>query len=366
MKKNLPLILILAFCGIVFAGGVAVTVSSMLDNGKKEATIEKNKKALDKLLKRKTLALSEENLEQGKASVDALKSAIKVRVGTLLQPKRLETFFKGDATQFMSILTERSRDWSRLCEDHRVELAPATRGFGFSRYLLNNETVPADKLEKMDLGAAVTGELIKALVEARDENEKELRAANVLPAAESTYLKLLSVSREALELAPNQRRTLQRDEIIVEPVADAGMTGLAKLTDFASKELKYGSLRRENAVDAIAFRIDFIGDSGTLRKFVQHLESYPIYIRDIVASRATPDMLPEKNVPATGAPASVATSNPFDLFGSGAAVNVTEVQSAPRVPARRVIVENIPEAFSIVLEYVTPKVQKKEETQKSE
>lgn len=364
MKKNLPLILILALCGIVFVGGVAVTVSSMLDNGKKEARIQKNKKSLDKLVKRKTLALSEENLEQGKASLEALKAAVKVRVGTLLQPKRLETFFKGDATQFMSLLTERARVWSRLCEDQNVELVPATRGFGFSRYLVNNESAPADKLEKMDLEAAITDALINALVKARTENEKELHSANVLSASEATYLKLVSVSREAVELAPNQRRNLQRDEIIVDPVADAGKTGLAKLTDFASKELKYESLRRENAVDAVAFRIDFIGDTGTLRKFMHHLEAYPIYVRNIEASRATPDMLPEKNVSVAGN-AAPASSNPFELFGSGTPVTATE-QAAPRVPARRVIVENVPEFFSVTLEYISPKGQKKEEAPKGE
>ena len=83
MKKNLPLILILALCGIVFVGGLAVSVSTMLDNGKKEATIEKNKKKLDKLVKRKTLALSEENLEQGTASMaepKRAKTAISVNV----------------------------------------------------------------------------------------------------------------------------------------------------------------------------------------------------------------------------------------------------------------------------------------------
>lgn len=366
MKKNLPLIAVLALCGLVFVGGVALTVSSMLDNGKKEAAIEKNKKALDKLLKRKTLALSEDNLEQAKASLDALKTSVKIRVGTILQPKRLETFFKGDATQFMSILTERSRDWTRLCEEEHVELAPAARGFGFSRYLQNNETAPADQLEKMDLEAAITGELVKALIEAHADNEKELRSANVLSASETTYLKLVSVAREAIELNPNQRRSLLRDEVIVDPVSDAGSTGLVRLTDSASKELKYESLRRENAVGAIAFRISFIGDTGVLRKFMQHLETYPIYTRDIEASRATKDMLPEKAAPVSGTAPAAATTNMFELFGAGASVAATEQIATPRVPARRVVVENIPELFTVTLEYVTPKVQKKEEAQKSE
>ena len=365
MKKNLPIILILALCGIAFVGGVAVTVSSILDNGKKEVTIEKNKKTIDKLVKRKTLALSEENIELGKSTLEALKATVKVRVGTLLQPKRLETFFKGDATQFMSILTERARDWSRMCEDQNVEVAPAVRGFGFSRYLVNNETAPVAMLEKMDLEAAITGELIKALVEARADNEKELRTANVLAASDTTYLKLVAVAREAIELAPAQRRSLQRDEIVVDPIADAGDTGLARLSDSASRELKYESMRRENAVDAIAFRISFIGDTGVLRKFIRHLETYPIYVRDIEASRATPDMLPEQNVPVAGTSPAPAVNNMFDLFGAGPTVTATE-QAAPRVPARRVIVENVPELFTVTLEYISPKMKKQEEEQKSE
>lgn len=367
MKKNLPLILILALCGIVFVGGLAVTVSTMLDNGKKEATIEKNKKKLDKLVKRKTLALSEENLEQGTASIDALKDSMKVRVGTLLQPKRLETFFKGDATQFMSLLTERNRDWTRLCEEQRVELAPATRGFGFSRYLVANESAPADKLEKLDLEAAVTGALLKTLIEAREENERELRAANVLSASDTTYLKLMAMAREGLELSQVQRRSLQRDEIVVDAIAESGDTGFVKLSDAASKEASYLSLRRERAVDALAFRIAFVGDTGVLRKFMQRLESYPIYVRDIEASRATPDMLPPKNTPAQGpAVAAPASANPFDLFGAGTAVAATEQASAPRAPARRVIVENVPELFTVTLEYITPKVQKKEEKEEAQ
>ena len=367
MKKNLPLISILALCGLAFVGGAVLAGKAMLDNGKKETAIEKNEKTLGKLIKRKTLALSEENLEQGKASIDALKEATKLRVGILLQPKRLETFFKGDATQFMSILTERNRDWTRLCEEQNVELTPATRGFGFSRYLVNNETAPADALEKLDAEAAVTGELIKALIEARADNEKDLRTANVLPASEKTYLKLVSVAREGFELTPVQRRSLQRDEIVVETIPDAGDTGFAKLTDFASKELNYESLRRENAVSALAFRISFLGDTGVLRKFVQHLETYPIYVRDIEAKRATPDMLPPKNVHAAGnAAANPVSDNPFDLFGAGTAVSATAQPVAPRVPARRVVVENIPELFTVTVEYIAPKGAKKEEAKKSE
>lgn len=365
MKKNLPIILTLALCGIVFVGGVAMTVSSILDNGKKEVSIEKNKKTITKLTKRKALALSEENLDLGKVSLETLEAAVKVRLGTMLQPKRLETFFKGDTTQFMSILTERARNWSRLCEEQNVDVAPAVRGFGFSRYLVNNETAPAEKLEKMDLEAAVTGELVKALVEARADNENELRAANVLSASDTTYLKLVSVAREAIELTPAQRRSLQRDEVIVDAISDAGDTGFVRLSDSASRELKYESMRRENTVDAIAFRISFIGDTGVLRKFIQHLETFPIYVRDIEAMRATPDMLPEKNVPTAGTPSAPAANNMFELFGAGPTVTATE-QAAPRVPARRVIVENTPELFTVTLEYISPKIKKQEEGQKSE
>lgn len=359
MKKNLPLILILSLCGIGFVGGLAVSVMSILDNGKKTAAIEKNERTLRGLLNRKSLALSEANLEQGTATRDALKAAAGKRVGVLLQPKRLETFFEGDATQFMSNLTERNRTWLRLCEEKDVEVADTIHGFGFSRYLQNNETAPTDKLKQLDLEAAVTGEVIKLLADAREEHERSLKNANVLTASEKTYLKIMSVVREGVELDETQRRALQRDELLVEPVEGAGATGYTLLTDGMGKEVRYVSLRREGAVDAVTLRIQFVGDSGVLRNFMQHLVEYPIYVRDIAASRATPDMLPQSEETGSNSSASsTASSNPFDLFGGAPVTDATAQAPAPRVPARRVVVENIPELFTVTIEYVTPTARK--------
>lgn len=367
MKKNLPIILILALCGIAFVAGVAFAGKAMISNGDKEAAIKKNEKTLNTLLNRKkgALALSEENLEQGNASLSALKDAARKRVGILLQPKRLETFFKGDATQFMASMTRRNSDWIRYCEEGSVELAPAVRGFGFSRYLVDNETVPAAALECLDTEAAIVGSLIESLINARAENEKDLRAANVLSATDTTYLKLVSIARESFELLPEQQRSLKRDEIVVTPSIDAGDTGLVKLSDYASKESLVASLRREHSVNALAFRVSFIGDTGVLRKFIRELEAFPIYVRDIEASRATPEMLPAKNTPAPGEPAAT-VQNPFDVFNMNPGVSSNAQPAAPRVPARRVIVQNIPELFTVTLEYISPKAGNRKENQKSE
>lgn len=359
MKKNLPLIFVLSLCGIGFLAGSVFAAKAFSDKNDKDAAIVKNERTLRGLLKRKTLALSEENLEQGTATCDALKKAVTMRIGVLMQPKRLETFFDGDATQFMSLLTERNRTWIRLCEEKNVDVANTIRGFGFSRYLQNNETAPADKLKALDVEAAVTGEVIKLLADARDDYETELKKANVLTPSETTYLKIASVVREGVELDEAQRRSLQRDELVVKPVESAEKIGLCQLTDGMGKEIRYESLRRADVVNAVTLRVQFVSDSGVLRNFMQSLVEYPIYVRDISASRAPADMLPQAKTPADTPAASAPASNPFALFGAAVSADTTAQPAVASVPARRVVVENVPELFTVTLEYITPVVPQK-------
>lgn len=391
--KNVPLISALSLCGLVFLGGSGLAVKTVLENATLEGKIDKNQKEIrvlsgvESAKRKKTsrgkakakeaknvgLALSKENLDLGRTTLDALKKAQQVRIGTLLQPKRLDALFQGGATEFKSKLTANSSGWTKLCEEKGVELA--SNGFGFSRYLGKNEAPPEDKLQKLDIEANVTGELLKLLVKSREDYENALRRANVMTPSETTFLKVLGIEREAVEVSSTQLRSLEKDEFTVKPVEGAGDTGLCVLADGAGKEVKYESLRRDGVINAIALRIRFVGDSGVLREFVKALGNYSIFVRDVKASRATADLLPQANVPTVGGNAATVApapaSSPFDLFGGNTSAPAVAQPVAPRVPARRVVVADLPEVFSVTLEYVTPvlpqnKDKKSEEDEKSE
>lgn len=391
--KNVPLISVLSLCGLAFLSGSGLSVKTVLENSALEDKIDKKQKevlvlsgresgkkkkasrgkAKAKEVKDVNLALSEENLERGRATLDALKKAATARVGMLLQPKRLDAVFQGDGTGFKSKLTAKSSEWTKLCEEEKVELASS--GFGFSRYLGKNEMPPEDKLKQLDVEANITGELLALLVKSREDYESALKKANVMTLSETTFLKVLGIEREAVELNSTQLRSLEKDEFTIKPVENAGDTGLCVLMDGAGKEVKYESLRRDGVVNAIALRIRFVGDSGVLREFMKKLENYSIFVRDVKASRATADLLPQANVPKFGGNASAAAvapaSNPFDLFGGNASAPVASQPATPRVPARRVVVADLPEVFSVTLEYVTPvfaqkKDEKAEKDEKSE
>lgn len=375
--KNVPLISVLSLCGLAFLGGSGLAVKTVLENSTLEDKIDKKQKEIRVLSgvesgkkKKKSrgktkeddsqsgkLALSEENLERGRTTLKALKKAAEARVGMLLQPKRLDAIFQGDGTSFKSKLTEKSSEWTKLCEEEKIGLASS--GFGFSRYLGKNEMLPEDKLKQLDVEANVTGELLALLAKSREDYESALKKANVMALSETTFLKILGIEREAVELNSTQLRALEKDEFSVKPVENAGATGLCVLTDGAGKEIKYESLRRDGVVNAVALRIRFVGDSGVLREFMKKLENYSIFVRDVKASRATADLLPQANVPAFGGNAATATglapaSSPFDLFGGSAVAPAAAQPVAARVPARRVIVKDVPEVFSVTLEYVTP------------
>ena len=363
MKKNLPLTLILAICGLAMAGGVAAVVVSAVNNSSLSSDIEKNEKKLKSLRNRKTLALSDENRRLGEETVAALKKAAEKRISALVQPKRLETDFNGDATQLVSNLMQRKSDWVARCQNKNIELADAARSFGFARYLENNETAPAEHLKALDLQIAGANEILEALALTHEFYDKRLVLENVMTPTEKTFMKIVGFEREGVELTPTQRRAMVKGEFFVEPVSDAGDTGFCRLSDGQTDDVKFVSLRRAGASSATAFRVKFIADSGVLRYFIRRMEDYAIYVRDVSARRATPDQLPPKNVPAAPQTASPA-ANPFDLFGAAAPAQAA--QAAPRVPARRVVVENVPEMFTVTLEYVSPDFPRPPKKEKSE
>lgn len=371
MKKNVPLIVICSLCGIVMAGGIAASVAGYVSNSKLSGAIEKADKNLNALRNQKkskkssglALALSDENRERGDETVNALRNALRSRFSLMMQPKRLETGFDGDSTQLVSNLLKRKTDLEELFKKNHVEIADSARSFGFARYLENNETAPAGSLKALDEQVAGIDEILKSLVGAHDKYDKDLVAAHVMTMSEKTPIKIVAVEREAVELSAEQQRALVRGEFIVKPAANSGDSGFCSISD-GQNSSEYVSLRRADAVRAMALRIKFLADSGVLRNFVRRMEDYAIYIRDISAVRAPENLLPPKNVPAAPVAAPGASANPFELFGAS---SPAAVPAAPRVPARRVVVENVPELFTVTLEYVSPIVaQQRKNAEKSE
>ncbi len=362
MKKHPVLAAILGVFAVVCLAGIAMSTIAALEKSSKESEIEKKKKILSKLENRgKLLALSEENVELGNANKAALAEAERSRFGEMLQPKRLDSEFKGDSTTFRTNLEGLRQNWTRLCEENEIEVsADLASKWGFERYLKDNESAPAAFLKALDVETKIVETVLKELADARRELEGAQREARIISLSQRPQVFLLEIQREAIELGNDQSRSAKKDEFVILPEKDAGNTGLCMTS--SGEKVPFISLRRAGTVDAIAFRFKLAAESGVIRNQLRRLENYPLYVRDLSASRSK-DFLNKKAPGAPekeAAPAASGIENPFGLFGapeSGPAAG----PEMPKRPERIVAVDAKPEIFTLLLEYTIPVVKKQNE-----
>ena len=358
MKKHPIIIAILSVCAVAFLAGIAFTAVAATGNAKTRAKIEKEGKELKRLANRAgEFALSEENVQIAEENLAGLKRAGIEKFGAVAAPKFVVSNFSGDSTTLISGIKDAQQELKKKFVAAGAEVAPDAGNFGFSRYLSNSgEAISADKLRRVDSESRVIETVMSALLAAQEEHEKNLHSSNIIAADQKVFFSLRAVRREAFELTPEQRRNVQKDELIIVPDVEIATTGLAEVRDGTGKIEKIISLRRPGILDAMVLQVEFVGDSAVLRGLLEKLKDYSLYARDLRVSRTPANMLPQKAAASADSGQGAApAADPFSFFGVAPAATPATA-AAPRAKARIVVEEGNPELFTLTLEYLTPHV----------
>lgn len=386
MKKDKVFAAIVGVFVLAFLAGVGFCVKEFLAISSTKATIEKTEKSLKRLANRGSEpALTEENLAVGNANAQKLVAAKAQKIAAVkgkraadLEPKA------GTDAEAFKISLRGDIDAARAnVQEGKIVLDDDAKFFGFSRYLGGNTTpTPApEALPLLGTEQKVIQLLTDKLVAAREKNEVELRGNNLLAPDKRVFLWIKGIRREASELPKKDgvvNAIVNKDELSVAPTETAGESGLYRLVYTGNaRGTTFPSLRKPNAVDAVAFQIGFVAPTAVLRGFVESFSGtgeYPIFIRDIAVSPVSAGDIDAKKaelnpppptdiVPAASAP----VADEFDFFG--AAPKEADVPaaafSAPEVPVKSVVSPEALSEFWVTLEYVSP-VEKPVSTEESE
>lgn len=378
IPKDKAFTAIVSVFALIFFVGVGFCIKEFVRNGSIRDSIEKNEKALGKLSGRKTeFALTEKNLETEKSNAKVLAVAIaeKIRAvkgqgGDSAAGKVAE-----DANTFVSDLRQLTDKRMKALAADKIAVAEDAKFFGFSRYLQDSRTpsFPVEALPVLGAEQQMLQILSDRLVSARNEAERSLRDANLLPADKRVFLLVKGVRREASELPTKDGALtvpLQRDEIFISAADTSAATGIFRLSGAGTRGTPFPSLRRADAVDALAFQICFIAPTSVARNFLASFSAdgkYPVYVRDFAVSPVAPadveaarlQLNPAPAVPAPGESNTPAPAmDDFDIFGTAASAASSPSVVVPAAPEKFVVQAEMPSEFLVTFEYIQP-VEKK-------
>lgn len=344
--------ILLAVC----TAGIAFCVIAFVQNKSTETTIEKSQKSLKALENRRNAsALTEENVAIAEANLKALEGAQAGKIEYFRVLKRLDSVFEGSQTDLNSTLRTKTDAWTKLLKEQNIEINDAAKFFGFSRYVQSQDRPPKPFLREIDTEAKIIDYLLNSLVKSRTAAQTAAQTAGVLATDKQIFSKLIAIRRESVETNSNAVRSAKSDEFLVAiDDAEAGLARINSSNSSTHSPARFATLRRAGIADALAFQIEFASSTSVLRNFLASLENYPIFVREIKAVRADESIFPPKSTPAAPVDRSSAVPN-FDFFlGEDVAGNSTSVAPvAPRVPARTVVVKDLPIIFTVTLEYLT-------------
>lgn len=383
MKKDKGFIAIIAILALACVSGVGFCVKEVLGNSKTQASIEKTQKAVKRLANRGgELALTEENVGIEESNQKKIKEAEARKVLELKGKKAagLLPNVTGDATAFVSSLRGHVESWEKdLKENQKIALDDDVKYFGFSRYLQNTQSgnnLAPDALPLLSSEQNVAKLLVDKLVSARNASEEVLRSNGLLPAGKRQFLLLKNIRREAGELMKKEGGAsvpMYADELTVLDSGNSAETGLYRVaTNKSARGRTFASLRRPDAIDAVAFQIGFVAPTSVLRNFVASFSDngdYPIYVRDVVVTPADSEEVSTAKLVLDPPPAPVVDPNAapsadvgadFDIFGVGPAADdaAAPVPSVPAAPVKSVILPETLSEIWVTVEYVSP-VEKK-------
>lgn len=380
IPKDKAFTAIVSVFALIFLVGVGFCIKEFVRNGSVRDSIEKNEKTIRKLSGRKTeFALTEKNLETEKANAKVLAAAIAEKIRAIKgQGGDADTGkVAEDTNTFVSNLRQLTDKRIKALDDNKIAVADDAKFFGFSRYLQDSRALsfPVEALPLLGAEQQMLQILSDRLVSARNEAERSLRDANLLPADKRVFLLIKGVRREASELPTKDGALtipLQRDEIFVSANDTSAATGIFRLSGAGTRGTPFPSLRRADAVDALAFQICFVAPTSVARNFLASFSTdgkYPVYVRDFAVSPAAPadvetarlQLNPAPAVPAPGENNTPAPAmDDFDIFGTGDSASAASSPAVvvPAAPEKFVVQAEMPSEFLVTFEYIQP-VEKK-------
>ena len=259
-KKNLGFNLGLVVLGVTFLAGLVMAYLAY-SGGEATSVVLKRSAGLEAALLRghsfvpgeEAVSLNEDNVKAAQTDVtelaahrENLRAAIAGNPDMAIRGKATT-----NGTELSALLRESVDGWRKLAADQGVKLSPNDpTAFGFHRYIHNQGTSPKRDFQKVDQQRLIIDFLVRQLIESR-------------PAGSPLLIE--SVDREPVEayiLIPEGR-----------PGAGTfGPDGEAPRND-GDEFSPTRTLARNGLVEALSFRVRFVGYTPTLRTFVNKIRN---------------------------------------------------------------------------------------------
>jgi hypothetical protein len=273
----------------------------------------------------------EADLDRARRALAAMQDALK---GRGPESERLHAAkipaARTDAYFDLAAFVERTR---QLARNHGVDVRPEAAQFGFATHA--NEAPELERIPVVFRQRQIAQYLIEALLEARPRALVSITREFPLTAREREERDAAAAAAARGERAP-------------EPAANRGGADFFALDPRAS-------VRAPGVLDATAFRLTFIGQTDSLRTFLNRLASFelPVLVREVEVEPATL----EESVPVTAATddtiSGMAAPDPASVVLT---VNLSERPDArrgsPVAPAVAPIVARPFSRFTVTVEYV--------------
>lgn len=213
----------------------------------------------------------QDDLARAKRVLDAMQAELKGRGPAAERMRRTKApAARTDAYFDLATFVEKTREFARK---HEVDVRPEASRFGFRAYA--NEGPELDRIASVFHQRLVAQYIIEALIEAH-------------PRA------ILAVQREHA-LSKSERET--RDAAIaaavasgapVDLTADAAASGASEGPDFFVIDPRV-SARAPGYIDTTAFRVTFVGQTSSLRAFLNRLAGFelPVLVREVEVDTAS-------------------------------------------------------------------------------
>ena len=287
------------------------------------------------------VSLNEDNVKAAQADVaelathrDNLRAAIAGNPELAIRGKATT-----NGTELSALLRESVDGWRKLASDQGVKFAPNDpTAFGFHRYIHNQGTSPKRDFQKVDQQRLIIDFLVRQLIESRPPGSPLL---------------IESVDREPVETFV----------LIPEGRPGAGTYGPdAEATRNEVDEFKpVRTLAREGLVEALSFRVRFVGHTPTLRTFVNKIRNSgrPLAVTSVDVGTSTPEFEKLLGAPAPAFAAPGASSSPaaaaatLSFFDQAPAAAATPDAGASPEERRITVVQRKLSTFVVQVDYLS-------------
>lgn len=349
-KKNLGFNLGLIVLGATFLAGLVMAYLAF-SGGEETARILRSTTVTESALLQghafapgeAPVSLNEDNVKAAQSDVADL-SAHRDQLRALIAGNP-EMAIRGKASansaELSALLRESVDGWRKLASDQGVKFSPNDpTSFGFHRYIHNQGTSPKREFQKVDQQRLIIDFLVRQLIESR-------------PAGAPLLIE--SVDREPVET------------YVLIPEGRPGAGTLGPDSEAPRNENDEFSpartLARPGLVEALSFRVRFVGHTPTLRTFVNKIRNSgrPLAVTTIdvgTASKEVEKLLaaPAALVPAAAGPSPVVAATPTLSFFDQAPASATAAANAPAATSedKRVqVVQRKLSTFVVQVDYLS-------------